>query len=57
MNVSSTGSSLNQYSHEIQRQFRDPKMTLHDLENLAQRYQVGVLKRQLACSGPIKQRD
>ena len=40
VNVSSTGSSLSQYSEEIQQRFRSPKMTLQDLEDLMQEYQV-----------------
>ena len=40
VNVSSTGSSLGQYSDEIQQRFRSPKMTLKDLEDLMQEYQV-----------------
>ena len=43
VNVSSTGSSLNQYSDKIQQQFRNPKMSLSDLEGMMQEYQVGVL--------------
>ena len=39
VNVSSTGSSLNQYSKDIQQRFRNPKMTLIDLENLLKEYQ------------------
>ena len=40
VNVSSVGSSLNQYSDEIKQRFRDPKMTLEDLEGMMTEYQV-----------------
>ena len=40
VNVSSTGSSLNQYSTEIQQRFRSAKMTLQDVESMMQEYQV-----------------
>ena len=40
VNVSSTGSSLGQYSKEIQQRFRSSKMTLDDLEGMMQEYQV-----------------
>ncbi len=40
VNVSSTGSSLKQYSKEIQQRFRSSKMTLPDLESMMQEYQV-----------------
>ena len=40
VNVSSTGSSLSQYCKEIQQRFRSSKMTLDDLEELMQEYQV-----------------
>ena len=40
VNVSSTGSSLGQYSEDIQQRFRSSKMTLRDLEDLMQEYQV-----------------
>ena len=40
VNVSSAGSSLGQYSEEIQQRFRSSKMTLRDLEDLMQEYQV-----------------
>ena len=40
VNVSSTGSSLGQYSEEIQQRFRSSTMTLRDLEDLMQEYQV-----------------
>ena len=43
VNVSSTGSGLSIYSDKIQRQFRDPRMTLEDLESMMQQYQVGTL--------------
>lgn len=39
VNVSSTGSSLKQYSREIQDRFRSPSMGLEDLEDLMQEYQ------------------
>ncbi|KAI9818853.1 MAG: hypothetical protein M1827_007674 [Pycnora praestabilis] len=39
VNVSSVGSSLNPYSNSVQERFRSPKMTLQDLENMAQEYQ------------------
>ncbi|KAL9114360.1 MAG: hypothetical protein Q9187_007496, partial [Circinaria calcarea] len=39
VNVSSTGSSLNQYSDKIRQQFRNPKMTLSDLEGMVQNYE------------------
>ena len=39
VNVSSTGSSLSNYSKEIQQRFRDPKMTLQDLETLMEEYE------------------
>ena len=38
VNVSSTDSSLDKYSQEIQQRFRDPKMTLQALEALVQEY-------------------
>ncbi|KAI4192127.1 MAG: hypothetical protein LQ346_004473 [Caloplaca aetnensis] len=40
VNVSSTGSSLSGYSKEIQDRFRSPKMTLDDLEQMMNEYQV-----------------
>ena len=40
VNVSSTGSSLGQYSEEIQQRFRSSNMTLQDLEDLMEEYQV-----------------
>ncbi|KAL8806522.1 MAG: hypothetical protein Q9182_001305 [Xanthomendoza sp. 2 TL-2023] len=39
VNVSSTGSSLSGYSKEIQERFRNPKMTLQDLEQMMNEYQ------------------
>ncbi|KAL8699826.1 MAG: hypothetical protein Q9224_001244 [Gallowayella concinna] len=39
VNVSSTASSLSGYSKEIQERFRDPKMTLQDLEQMMNEYQ------------------
>ncbi|KAL8691803.1 MAG: hypothetical protein Q9218_003049 [Villophora microphyllina] len=39
VNVSSTGSSLGGYSKEIQDRFRNPKMTLPDLEQMMNEYQ------------------
>lgn len=39
VNVSSTGSSLNNYSSNIQARFRNPKMTLQDLEAMMQEFQ------------------
>ncbi|MCJ1254646.1 hypothetical protein MMC24_002461 [Lignoscripta atroalba] len=42
VNVSSVGSSLNQYSDEIKQRFRDPKMTLEDLEGMMTEYQRSV---------------
>ena len=50
VNVSSTGSSLGQYSKEIQQRFRNPKMTLEDLEGMMQQYQVYEVKRYLDCA-------
>lgn len=40
VNVSSTGSSLGQYSKDIQQRFRSSKMTLEDLEEMMQEYHV-----------------
>ncbi|KAI4273403.1 MAG: hypothetical protein LQ337_004663 [Flavoplaca oasis] len=40
VNVSSTGSSLGGYSGEIQQRFRNPHMTLPDLEQMMNEYQV-----------------
>ncbi|KAL8841507.1 MAG: hypothetical protein Q9170_000890 [Blastenia crenularia] len=42
VNVSSTGSSLSGYSPEIQARFRSSKMTLNDLEQMMQEFQVGI---------------
>ena len=44
VNVSSVGSSLQQYSKDLQRRFRSSKMTLGDLETLLQEYQVWILR-------------
>ncbi|KAI4238009.1 MAG: hypothetical protein L6R40_005820 [Gallowayella cf. fulva] len=43
VNVSSTGSSLSGYSKEIQDRFRSPKMTLQDLEQMMNEYQVSAI--------------
>lgn len=40
VNVSSTGSSLSGYSSEIQARFRSSKMSLDDLEQMINEYQV-----------------
>lgn len=40
VNVSSTASSLGNYSKAIQQRFRNPKMTLEDLEGMMQEYQT-----------------
>ena len=40
VNVSSTASSLRNYSQEIRDAFRNPSMRLEDLETLVLRYQV-----------------
>ncbi|KAL8964546.1 MAG: hypothetical protein Q9183_004379 [Haloplaca sp. 2 TL-2023] len=40
VNVSSTGSSLSGYSKELQERFRNPNMTLQDLEQMMIEYQV-----------------
>lgn len=40
VNVSSTASGLGQYRDDLQHRFRSPKMTLRDLEELVQEYQV-----------------
>lgn len=51
VNVSSTGSSLNQYSKEIQQRFRSSSMTLQDLEGMMQEYQVrGHRRLSLDCA-------
>ncbi|KAL8826705.1 MAG: hypothetical protein Q9191_003630 [Dirinaria sp. TL-2023a] len=42
VNVSSTGSSLSNYSPELQSRFRDPQMTLADLEEMMDEYQSAV---------------
>lgn len=42
VNVSSTASSLGQYSKDLQDRFRSAKMTLADLGDLMQEYQVGL---------------
>lgn len=39
VNVSSVGSSLNIYSPTIQQRFRNPEMTLQELEDMAREYQ------------------
>lgn len=39
VNVSSTGSSLSNYSDSIKARFRSPKMSLDDLEKLINQYQ------------------
>ncbi|CAO1597829.1 hypothetical protein XANCAGTX0491_001623 [Xanthoria calcicola] len=39
VNVSSTGSSLAGYSNDIQQRFRNPKMTLPDLDQMMNEYQ------------------
>ena len=44
VNISSVGSSLQQYSKNIQQRFRSSKMTLEDLEALLQEYEVGILE-------------
>ncbi|KAL8714948.1 MAG: hypothetical protein Q9225_006489 [Loekoesia sp. 1 TL-2023] len=51
VNVSSTGSSLNGYSPEIQARFRSSKMTLGDLEQMMNEYQV---TPNLCCPSVIK---
>lgn len=40
VNVSSTGSSLSGYSKEIQDRFRSSRMTLADLDQMMNEYQV-----------------
>ena len=40
VNVSSAGSSLAGYSNDIQQRFRNPKMTLPDLDQMMDEYQV-----------------
>ena len=42
VNVSSTGSSLSNYSSELQSRFRDPHMTLAGLEEMMNEYQSAV---------------
>ena len=39
VNVSSTASSLNNYSDSLKARFRNPKMTLHDLKDMMNEYQ------------------
>jgi carbonyl reductase 1 len=48
VNLSSFGSSLSHYSPAIQARFRDPKLTLEELEILAQEYQVLIYPLSLA---------
>ena len=40
VNVSSTASSLGEYGDVLQQRFRNPKMTLEELEEMMQEYQV-----------------
>lgn len=42
VNISSVGSSLHIYNKAVQQRFRNPDMTLKDLEQLAQEYQSAV---------------
>ena len=44
VNVSSTGSSLSNYSESIQARFRSSKMTLDDLESLVNEFQESANK-------------
>ena len=41
VNVSSAGSSLSNYSPDIQERFRNPHKSLQDIETLVQEYEVG----------------
>lgn len=40
VNLSSVASTLKPYSEQIRQRFRDPNMTLEELERLAQDYEV-----------------
>jgi carbonyl reductase 1 len=40
VNLSSVSSTLKPYSEQIRQRFRNPDMTLEDLEQLAQEYEV-----------------
>ena len=40
VNMSSVGSSLNHYSDELKHRFRDPNMTLENLQDMVTEYQV-----------------
>lgn len=40
INLSSVSSTLKSYSEQIRQRFRDPNMTLEDLEQLAQEFEV-----------------
>ena len=44
VNVSSVGSSLERYSDGIKQQFRDPNLTLQDLEVMMEKYQVYIVR-------------
>ena len=44
VNVSSVGSSLERYSDGIKQQFRDPNLTLQDLEGMMEKYQVYIVR-------------
>ena len=43
VNLSSVSSTLKPYSEQIKQRFRNPNMTLQDLEQLSQEYQVRIL--------------
>lgn len=40
VNVSSQSGNLEQFGSQLQARFRDPKITLSDIEALAQEYEV-----------------
>ena len=41
VNLSSVASTLKPYSEQIRQRFRNPDMTIEDLEQLAQEFEVG----------------
>ncbi|KAL8850625.1 MAG: hypothetical protein Q9221_004411 [Calogaya cf. arnoldii] len=51
VNVSSTGSSLAGYSNEIQQRFRNPQMTLPDLDQMMDEYQESANNGTESCDG------
>ena len=54
VNLSSVASALKLYNEQVQQRFRNPKLSLDDLEDLAQEFQV-CLDSEFPCTLSIPQ--